>query len=403
MSEIINGRYVLKREIGSGGMGVVSEALDRLTGNTVAFKRVRLNEESKVLTTTHFDYELKDLRLVLAREFQIMAGLRHPNIVSVLDYGFDGEKQPFYTMTLLAKSKTILQAGAILDLDGKIGLIEQLLQGLVYLHRHGILHRDIKPENVLVSNGVVRLLDFGLSHKSEDESTFGGSPQYIAPEVLNLREITRAADLYSVGVLLYQLLVGQHPFGKMDLNFYERLLTQDPDWTLVGPEWRPILQALFAKSPNERPASASDVLDTLAREMGRSLPKETPAIRESYLQAATFVGREREMERLNRALVEGWAGKGGVYLIGGESGVGKSRLLDEVRTQALVRGWQVFTGQAISEVGPPFQLWQEIISRLALNQTLTDLEASVLCGVVPHMGQLIGREVSTAPRLEGKA
>ncbi|MEM9775044.1 MAG: protein kinase [Chloroflexota bacterium] len=393
MQEIINGRFVLRKEIGSGGMGVVIKALDRLIGKTVALKRVNLNPQTQ--STDSFIARSKQgkLRVILAKEFQILAGLRHPNIISVLDYGFDSNKQPFYTMTYLAKSQTILEAGENLSLEKKIDLIEQLLQGLAYLHRHGILHRDIKPENVLVTDNTVRLLDFGLSQRVEEDGTAGGSPHYIAPEMINFGEITTSSDLYAVGVLLYQFLTGRHPYGDVDYNYYDRLLETEPDWTQIDSRWQPLLKSLLAKSATGRPQSADDVLQTIAQLMRRPIPQETVAIRESYLQAATFIGRKAELAQLTDSLKKAQSEQSSAWLIGGESGVGKSRLLDELQTTALVDGWQVLRGQSLESGGLPYQLWRSIVPQLTLNTDLTPLELGILKEIVPQINKLTDDDV----------
>ncbi|MEM7800283.1 MAG: serine/threonine-protein kinase, partial [Chloroflexota bacterium] len=165
MSEVINSRYLVQNEIGTGGMGAVYRVLDRLSGDVVALKRVRLDSETYGFEQNSLQGTKENLRIVLAKEFQMMAGLRHPNIISVLDYGFDREGQAFYTMTFLNASQTLLEAAESRSLEAKISLVEQLLEGLAYLHRRGFIHRDIKPENVLVSGSQVKLLDFGLSHR----------------------------------------------------------------------------------------------------------------------------------------------------------------------------------------------------------------------------------------------
>ncbi|MEM7533160.1 MAG: tetratricopeptide repeat protein [Chloroflexota bacterium] len=135
---------------------------------------------------------------------------------------------------------------------------------------------------------------------------------------------------------------------------------------------------------------------------GQSGPSETDAIRESYLQAAAFVGRQTELAKLQSTLAQAKSGQGAVCLLGGESGVGKSRLLDEFRTHALVNGWQVLMGQEIAEGGSPFQLWQAIVSRLALNTELNDLDAGVLQEIVPTLGTLLEREIPAIPQLSGE-
>ena len=106
-------------------------------------------------------------RLALTKEFRLLSSLRHPHIIKVLDYGFDDNLTPYYTMELLENPQTILEAGEGLNFGGKWRLIMQLLQALQYLHRRGVLHRDLKPDNVLVVEGQVKVLDFGLAGARE--------------------------------------------------------------------------------------------------------------------------------------------------------------------------------------------------------------------------------------------
>ncbi|MEM9775480.1 MAG: protein kinase, partial [Chloroflexota bacterium] len=401
MQKIINGRYVLQDKIGVGGMGAVYKATDRLTGQTVALKQVNMNHELMRFDSTPYDEILSRLRMILAKEFQVLAGLRHPHIISVLDYGFDEKQQPFYTMTYLSKSQTILEAGKNLSYNEKVSLIEQLLQGLAYLHQRGILHRDIKPDNVLVVNGTVKLLDFGLSQKHGDKGDIGGSPQYMAIELIEGDKASQESDLYAVGVLLYQLMTAKHPFGQFNSDFYGRLYSIEPDWSTISESLYPILSSMLDKSAAKRPQSAIEVLNNFAEFFGVTTPRETDEIRESYLQAATFIGRQSELTELKTGLIQAQNNQGVVYLLGGESGVGKSRLLDEFRTHALVAGWQVLTGQEIAEEGVPYQLWQNIVLRLALNTELNDLDAGILQEISPAVSKSLGRFISSLPNLAG--
>ena len=384
-------------------MGVVYRTVDRLSGDIVALKQVYLSEANKFELSALADNTEQNLRMVLAKEFQILAGLRHPNIISVLDYGFDAHQQPFYTMTYLPETETVLEIGETRQLDQKIDLIEQLLQGLAYLHRRGILHRDIKPENVLVNEGVVKLLDFGLSQHTDEEGAMGGSPLYMAPELVGGDDPSPASDLYAVGILLYQLLTENHPYGRFDTGFYNRLLRVEPNFQDFPESIRPIAQRLLAKDPSKRYQQAHSLLLDLSKAVGRSQIGESDAIRESYLQAADFVGRQTELDQLKAGLATAKIEKSAVWLIAGESGVGKSRLVDEIRIHALVNGWQVFTGQATAESGLPHQIWHDIVLRLALISELSDLEAGILVEIAPALAQLVDRPIPPVPELTGSA
>ncbi len=400
-TKTINGRYKLEHEIGRGAMGVVYRTIDRLSGDTVALKRVTMLDDQIQAGT---GVSLNDLRTALAQEFQILSGLRHPHIISVLDYGFDQEQQPFFTMTYLSESRSILEAGRGNTFDQQIQLIQELLQALAYLHRRGVLHRDIKPENVQVVAGSVRVLDFGLAvDQPLDQSGSAGTALYMAPEIFDGESYQQPADLYSVGVLLYQMLTGKHPFEPFDFSFVDRVLDADPDWSQIDSRLQPLLSQLLAKNPADRPASAQATLAILSDALGQPPVAETSAIRDSYLQAAKFVGRDSELAQLTDALQQAKSGPGSVWLVGGESGAGKSRLIDEFRTRALVSGWQVLDGQTVEDGGSPYQLWHDIILNLALNADLSDLEAGILQEIVPSLSTLLGREIPVAPPLSGSA
>src|SRR5258707_1825583 len=153
-----------------------------------------------------------------------------------------------------------------------------------------------------------------------------------------------------------------------------------------------VLNRLLDKSAGQRYASADETISALCAATSQPIPAEDAALRESFLQAAQFVGREAEFARLKTALDETIGGHGSAWLVGGESGVGKSRLLDELRTRSLVAGALVLRGQAVEGGGLPYQLWRDPARRLALSTSLTDLEAGIVKEVVPDIGALLERD-----------
>ncbi|HLY27528.1 MAG TPA: serine/threonine-protein kinase, partial [Aggregatilineales bacterium] len=209
----VSPRYQLLNQLGAGGMGVVHRALDRLSGQVVALKQVTV-DSGQLLFASQADtgHDSQTVRLALAHEFKTLASLRHPNIVSVIDYGFDAQHQPYFTMTLLENAQTILQAGAEQPVEVQYGLLMQLLQALLYLHRRGILHRDLKPGNVVAVNGEVKVLDFGLSVAHGEGGGPAGTLAYMAPELLEGASASEASDLYAFGLIGYEMLAGRHPF-----------------------------------------------------------------------------------------------------------------------------------------------------------------------------------------------
>src|SRR5215475_12674592 len=158
---VIGGRYDLINELGHGGFGSVYRALDRLTGRVLTIKRMRVAPGSEGGSV--------EMRRTLAQEFRVLASLRHPNVITVFDYGFGEDREPYLVMDLEEHASTILEAGRGEPVAVQAELLVQTLRALLYLHRVGIIHRDLKPENVLVVRGQVKVLDFGLSvHRGEE-------------------------------------------------------------------------------------------------------------------------------------------------------------------------------------------------------------------------------------------
>ncbi|MCB0016714.1 MAG: protein kinase, partial [Anaerolineales bacterium] len=396
---IINGRYQLQQTLGQDAMGHVHRAYDRLTGDIVALKQVRLPDPERQAAQ---DTSPDSLRLALAREFELLAGLRHPYIITVLDYGFAEGTLPYFTMTYLPEPLNLLEAGQRASLETQVTLIQQLLQALAYLHRHGILHRDLKPDNIMVYHGQIQLLDFGLSAADSIQSGSTGTPLYLAPELIAGGHTTIASDLFAAGILSYQLLAGRHPFAPFDHDFLDRVELAEPDYSPIEPHLRPFLRQLLAKTAASRFHDALAALDHLGTALGQALSVESVAIRESYLQAAKFVGRKQELSRLMSGLTQAAVGHGSAWLVGGESGVGKSRLLDELRIQALVQGFQVLRGQgADGNLGQPYQLWREPVRYLvATLPAIDDLTASILATILPDIADFLGRPIPPAPLLD---
>ncbi len=392
--------------LGQGGMGRVHRVLDRLTGKVVALKHVPLR-------ATGEDPPARAVAVAaLAQEFRTLSTLRHPNIISVLDYGIGEDGRPYFTMELLHRAEPLLPFARTAPPAVQMDLLAQLLRALGYLHRRGVLHRDLKPGNILILRRVLgptgapllKVLDFGLSTGTDDLDRFqvAGTLPYMAPELLRREASSEASDLWAAGVIACEVLAGRHPFAPWTTREeLKRKVSADPlDLEAVPPPLRAVLGRALAAKPASRPADAAALLREISEATGLPIPFDPAPARESYLVAAKLVGRDQEMEELRHALDEACQGRGSAWLLGGESGAGKSRVLDELRTWALVKGALVAQGQASSSDGTAYGVWRGVLSILALNVELSDPEASVLGTILPKLDMQLERDIRPPPPLD---
>src|SRR5579859_2074980 len=402
---IIGSRYVLDTPIGKGAMGEVFRAKDRLTGKMVALKQ--LPPTSPLIG----EDALEEYRTAIIREFQFLATLRHPNIINVYDFGFDPARGPFFVMELLENAHPVTylpnkQTPLIAD------RLVQILRTLQYLHRRGIAHCDLKPANLLLVNELVIFLDLGMARLFHETTDPGGSIAYSPYEIV-IRLISDPndappidfpkVDLYSAGAVGYEIATGHPPFSDEDLETLAvMILETQPDMKGTEP-FTTVFGRLLQKDPKERyPDAKSAIIDITTAAGIPSLEAETETLRESFLQAATFVGRKPELTRLAEAVRLASAGQGSAWLIGGESGIGKSRFASEIAIHALVKGFLVLRGQAVSESGNTYQLWRPLLRHLCLTAQVTELDAQVLKTIIPDVDELLGRTVDLPPSVDPK-
>lgn len=256
---LLHDRYRLHEEIGRGGMAVVYRAHDELLDRPVAVKVIRQPD----LTSAD--------RQRLLHEARLAARLNHPHIVTVHDAGeIDGT--PYIVMELV-EGRSLFQERPG-DLPETIGVASQLCEALAYAHGQGIVHRDLKPENILLTpQGAVKLTDFGLALSLASRVTSGGvivgTVFYLSPEQLQGGPIDGRADLYSLGVLLYEWTTGELPFAAPETL---AVITQHLYAPVVAPKAKVpslsgaldrLILRLLSKSPADRPASAQEVLELL--------------------------------------------------------------------------------------------------------------------------------------------
>jgi len=378
----LDGRFEIRRLLGSGSFGVVYEAFDRQRNRVVALKTLARADAESV---TRFK-----------REFRSLAELRHPNLASMYELLVIGESwmlsmEPVHGTDLLEHLSFAELQSSFLDVppqdfdpdervslrrsrtEGKLSTIyldhvrdafRQLAEAVAFLHANGVVHRDIKPSNVMITpEGRVVLLDFGLAAdpRSEDldAGIVVGTPGYMSPEQIAMLAPAPASDWYSFGVILYQAITGRRPFIGNPAEMIEQQLRGlvIPSRVLL-PGLPDDLAALadqcLERDPSRRPAEAL-ILERLGSTLVRARGGR------SHPRVAELIGRGRELRslfsRVGSMLEEG----SGMVLLHGSPGVGKSvvadRLLDDIRakTNALIvggscHGWESLPFNAIDAI-----------------------------------------------------
>jgi serine/threonine-protein kinase len=265
VGQTIDGRYLVERRLGTGGMAEVYGCEDLQLGRHVALKVLheQLAEDPDVVAR-------------FRRESQSAAGLQHPHIVSVFDRG-DWDGIPYMAMELIdgVTLKDVIRDQAPLDPVKTIDQISQVLDGLRYAHKRGLVHRDIKPQNVLVGpEGDLKVVDFGIARAVDDlqmtqTGMIVGTAHYLSPEQASGQPITPSADLYAVGVVLFEMLTGRMPFdGDQPVAIALKHVNEDPPaLSIVNPavpaDLEYVVLKAMAKQPEDRFEDAEDFIAAL--------------------------------------------------------------------------------------------------------------------------------------------
>ena len=211
---VLNDRYRLIEQIGAGGMAVLYKAQDLELGRMVAVKVLR----PSLVGDPEFLMRFK-------REARAAANLSHPNIVTVHDVGQDGPNTHYIVMEYVPGQnlKQLLRAHGAFEVEAALAIVIEVCKGVGYAHRAGLVHCDIKPQNILVTpDNSIKVADFGIARAlsaaapDEVEDVVWGSPHYFSPEQAAGEPPTPASDVYSIGVVLFELLTGQLPFTGND-------------------------------------------------------------------------------------------------------------------------------------------------------------------------------------------
>ncbi|MBI2571637.1 MAG: protein kinase [Candidatus Schekmanbacteria bacterium] len=402
------GPYCLEERLAEGGMGAVYRARHAATGTVVALKMVKLPTRS--------------LLQAIRREIRALSMLDHPGIVRVVADGLhDGMPwfaMPFVQGTSMRQHLTalpprswatssaveapeeapadrmtaalsigedaphaiavVLPIGA--DLTAPLALICRLCGALAYLHGEGFVHRDLKPDNVLVTpEGAPILIDFGLASpggyagRERVAARIGalGTPHYMSPEQIRGRDIDARADLYALGVMLYELVAGQRPFaGSATEVIKAHLYRQPPPLSVYAPDLpaglENLVMRLLAKEPSRRPGHVRAVATALARFAGAaSTGWEQASATRPCLYRPRFAGRRRELRTLLDMVRATQRENGGLVLVHGESGAGKSRLALEVAERASGGGVLVLHGNCLAGRAAALGAFRGVIEHVA--------------------------------------
>ena len=270
-------KYELRRQLGRGAMGVVYEAFDTVIERAVALKLLR--------TDVFSPEQMPDVRARFKREAHSAGKLSHPNIVTIFDYG-EHDGAPYIVMDLMSGQELSrrMEAGARLPIAEAVKIISDLLAALAYAHERGVVHRDIKPSNLfLLRDGSLKVVDFGVARIESSELTetgaILGTPAYMSPEQFLGLPVDGRSDLFSVCVMLYQLLTGDRPFSGSPTTIMQKVLRQEPIEPTalnptLAPDWDTVIKRGLAKKPEQRFQSARQFADAIRFVMeGKALPK----------------------------------------------------------------------------------------------------------------------------------
>lgn len=265
------GRYRILGSLGKGAMGMVYKGLDPAIDRPVALKTIRVDQIFE-------PGEVHELRERLNREAKAAGKLSHPNIVTIYDVGEDGNVQ-YIAMEFLRGNtlETLLRNGLNWDYKTLSRVVLQVCDALDYAHENGIVHRDIKPANIMVLEGNrVKVMDFGIARLDKSASmtqtgTALGTPNYISPEQLKGQAVDRRSDIFSLGVVFYELLTNQKPFKGETISalIYSILHTEPAPPSEVNLDVPRIFDKIIAKAlvkdPDLRFQKASDMADILRK------------------------------------------------------------------------------------------------------------------------------------------
>ncbi|MDP2960368.1 MAG: protein kinase, partial [candidate division Zixibacteria bacterium] len=330
----ISSIYEIVQLIGKGTISNVFKAQDVIEQRIVALK-VLCSEGQE-------DVER------FKKEFLLLSQIKHPNIVKVFDFGFTNDGNPFFSMEFI-EGKDFRGYFKELDYQKFYQILIEILKTLEFFHSKGIIHGDIKPSNIFISsdeegNPVVKFTDFGFAEygKVLEQPYWKGTIPYLAPEIIRGEEYNHQVDLYSLGVMLYEVLTGKLPFEEFDLmSIAKGHLEKEPEFPrdLKIPEsLKHQILKLLKKDPLDRYYSARELIEEIEQASGIKLEEVDSNLIKSLMASTDFIGREEDFSLLKYLYEEMKCGRTEVIHLEGECGVGKTRLLEEFKNFVQIQG-----------------------------------------------------------------
>jgi serine/threonine-protein kinase len=274
-NQLFSGKYEIQGEIARGGMGIVYKAVHKSLNRTVALKVLHAQYTGDASFVKRFQ-----------REARAMARLDHENVIRVYDVSEEQSAQYIVMEYFPGKDlkQVILERGP-LSIEQALSIALQMAEALAYAHAQGIVHRDIKPSNVMVDNrGKVKLADFGIAAATDEISVTAtgqiiGTPEYMSPEQARGEAMDGRSDLYSLGIVLYEMLTGATPFERLSrMSIIAKLIYEPQEFNLtfpdhVSPPIQAIVQALLRKQAQDRTADAATLIEQI-RNLGNEVSEE---------------------------------------------------------------------------------------------------------------------------------
>jgi transcriptional regulator with GAF, ATPase, and Fis domain len=343
----IDQRYDIVKNLGSGFSGEVLLVQDNDGIKALKFlKKIQLNVSR--------EEALRNFK----NEFSILKELNHPNIAPILDFGFETRMQKYYFTTEFIEGAELHEGCKNQPIELIEKIVVQVLRALNYLHSRGIYHFDIKPQNILVYMNqqkpeTAKIIDFGLAGYTTPRKKVG-TPAFMAPEVIQGGHLDGRTDLYSFGILLYQIFTGSNPFASKNLkeSLDRQLKLKPPPPSKVNPDvpkyWDHIIERLLEKNPTHRYSQASLVIRDLNLLSGKKFEVETKDTKLSYLpEKGTLIGREEAWatfaEMFSNVFMSEAIPDDKTLIIEGGKGTGKTRLMSEIKYFSQLRNVPIKT------------------------------------------------------------